>query len=179
MIPNGIVNPLHLFNIIFIGDQWSAVMTDRELRKLSRAELLEILVELSQENEILIREKEDLSKQLEERQLNIKNLGSIAEASLQLSGIFQSAQEAVDIYIDNVKRVHGVQIRSENIIADTKKRCAAMEAACRRRCDAYVAEAKRKADAQWLMMKARLDDYCNSHDLLNEQVVNLYLSDEE
>lgn len=149
-------------------------MTDRELRKLNRTELLQILVDLSQENEMLHLQKNELEQRFEDRQIDLEELGSIADASLKVSGIFQAAQEAVDIYLDNVKRVHGIQKRSDSIIAETKQKCADMETACKRRCDEYIQKAKCEADAQWMTLKARLDKYCDAHEHLRDQLVNLY-----
>ena len=66
-------------------------MTDKDLRKLSRTELLELLIELSKENGILkdeISERDgriaELEERLKDRSLLLENAGSIAEASLQL-----------------------------------------------------------------------------------------------
>ena len=42
-------------------------------------------------------------KQLHQQNLEISSLGSIAEASLQLKGVFQTAQDAADMYIAAAK----------------------------------------------------------------------------
>ena len=55
-------------------------MTNKELRKLSRAELIDILFELQTQNENLTAENRELAAQLESRQLQITEAGSIAEA---------------------------------------------------------------------------------------------------
>lgn len=79
-------------------------MTDKEVRKLRKAELLELLVELSEENDRLKEEIKELNQKLEDRKLKIDNCGSIAEASLVISGVFEAAQKAADCYLENVKR---------------------------------------------------------------------------
>ena len=56
-------------------------MTDRELRKLSRAGLLEILLTQSREIDRLRAEVEELNARLEDRDLIMSHSGSIAEAS--------------------------------------------------------------------------------------------------
>lgn len=58
-------------------------MTDKELRKLSRAELIDILFELQTQNENLTAVNRELAAQLESRQLQITEAGSIAEAALR------------------------------------------------------------------------------------------------
>ena len=82
-------------------------MTDKQLRKLSRLELLEMLLEQSREIQKLKAELEKANALLEERQLAIRSAGSIAEASLKLNGVFEAAQKAADQYLENVKRLGG------------------------------------------------------------------------
>lgn len=82
-------------------------MTDKELRKLKRIELLELLTGMSEENEALRLERDTLQQQLQERRLHLKEAGSIAEAAFQLSGIFEAAQAAADIYLENIKQMNG------------------------------------------------------------------------
>ena len=69
-------------------------MTDKELRRLSRADLLELLLAQRRENEQLRCILDQTQAQLADRTIQIDKAGSIAEASLQLSGIFNAAQES-------------------------------------------------------------------------------------
>lgn len=78
-------------------------MNDKKVLRLKKSELLEILVELSEENDRLKEENNTLKKQLEDRRVTISNCGSIAEASLRLHKIFEIAQQAADCYLENVK----------------------------------------------------------------------------
>ncbi len=80
-------------------------MTDKELRKLNRMELLEILLAQQQEIERLQAELAEANRQLESRDLKINEMGSIAEASLALNDVFSNAQKAADLYIQNIYRV--------------------------------------------------------------------------
>ena len=79
-------------------------MTQKELKKLSRKELLEILIDLKKENERLMSQVKRLKGKLRDKKVAIENAGSIAEAALQLSGIFEAAQNACQIYIENVAK---------------------------------------------------------------------------
>ena len=79
-------------------------MADRQLRKLRRDELLRMLLEMEQENEQLAAENRELRRQVAQRELAIAESGSLAEAALKLSGVFEAAQEAADLYLENVKR---------------------------------------------------------------------------
>ena len=80
-------------------------MTDKELKKLKRIELLEMLIEQSKENEELKRQLEEANKKLESRDIMIKQSGSIAEAALKLNGVFEAAEKAAKQYLENVKRI--------------------------------------------------------------------------
>lgn len=78
-------------------------MTDKELRRLSRRELLEMLIEQMEENEQLHRQVEVLQKELSNRRIMIEKAGSIAEAALALNRVFQAADEAARQYLENVQ----------------------------------------------------------------------------
>lgn len=78
-------------------------MTDTELKKLKRRELLQMLLEQSKTVEALKAELEEKNKLLEERSIKIAESGSIAEAALKLNNIFEAAQAAADQYLYSVK----------------------------------------------------------------------------
>lgn len=80
-------------------------MTDKELQKLSRIDLLELLLEKSKENEKLQEELEQVKAKLAEREIKIEKAGSIAEAALALNGVFEAAQAAADQYLENLRRI--------------------------------------------------------------------------
>lgn len=84
-------------------------MTDKELRKLKRVELLEMLIEQSKENEELKRQLQEANEKLESRDIMLKQSGSIAEAALKLNGVFEAAQKAAEQYLENVKRISNSQ----------------------------------------------------------------------
>lgn len=71
-------------------------MTPKELRRLRRSDLMEMLLQLSKENLQLRQDLEDAHRQLEEKQIKIEEAGSLAEAALRLNGIFEAAQAACD-----------------------------------------------------------------------------------
>lgn len=80
-------------------------MTRRELQKLSRADLLELLVAQVKENDRLREQLAAAQEELADRQIRIDRAGSIAEAALQLNRVFEAAQLAADQYLENV---HGL-----------------------------------------------------------------------
>ena len=90
-------------------------MTEREMKKLTRYQLLELLILQSEQVNELQKQVDELQKKLDARDIQMTVVGSIAEASMQLSGIFNAAQKTADIYMDAVKE------RAEKIEANAKK----------------------------------------------------------
>ena len=80
-------------------------MTEKELRKLKRVELLELLVEQTTEMEELRSQLAQAQKALEERDILLQKAGSIAEAALALNKVFEAADQAAKDYVASVKAV--------------------------------------------------------------------------
>lgn len=78
-------------------------MTDKELKKLRRVDLLEMLVEAGKQIEDLQKQLAAAEEKLKEREIKIEQSGSIAEAALKLNGIFEAAQKAADQYLENIR----------------------------------------------------------------------------
>lgn len=84
---------------------YRGIMTDKELRKLTRAELLELLLAESKENRKLRAQIKELNEKLASREIEISNAGSLAEAALRLNGVFEAADQAARQYLENVRRI--------------------------------------------------------------------------
>lgn len=78
-------------------------MTDKEFRRLSREELVEIIYELQRSEAALREENDRLKEKLADRSLKLENAGSLAEASLALNGVFEAAQSAADQYLAAIR----------------------------------------------------------------------------
>lgn len=81
-------------------------MTEKELRKLNRYQLLELLIMQTEQNQQLQQEVE----RLREQHMKLEELGSVAQAALQLNGVFEAAQKAADDYINEARH------RAEQIV---------------------------------------------------------------
>ena len=62
-------------------------MKEKELKRLSRADLLEMLIDQSKELQEVREKLQQAEAELEKREIAISNAGSIAEASLMLNGV--------------------------------------------------------------------------------------------
>ena len=78
-------------------------MADRELRRMHRAELIEIIYALKQSEDQLKAQNAALTAQLQDRQLRLESAGSIAQAALELNNVFAAAQAAADDYLHSVQ----------------------------------------------------------------------------
>lgn len=78
-----------------------------DLTKLKKKELLEIMLAQGKEIDKLNARVIDLESQLAKREFEFSEIGSIAEASLAVTKIFEEAEKAANIYLDNVRRRHG------------------------------------------------------------------------
>lgn len=82
-------------------------MTEKELRRLKRTDLYEIMLAQSEEIDKLREELATLKKQLEDKRILFEKMGTLAEASLALTDIFEEAQKAADLYLYNIKAQAG------------------------------------------------------------------------
>ena len=80
-------------------------MTDKELSRLRRSDLLELMLAQSRELDELRAENAALREQLQQREIALENAGSIAEAALRINRVFEQAQAAADQYLENVRRL--------------------------------------------------------------------------
>ena len=79
-------------------------MAEKDLRKLSKVELLELLISQGRENIALRERAERAEAELAERRIRIEESGSIADAAMKLSGVFEAAQKAIDLYRESCER---------------------------------------------------------------------------
>ena len=128
-------------------------MTGRELKKLSRTELLEMLLQQVEENEQLRAELEQVNARLEERALVMEHSGSMAEAAMRLNGVFDQAQRAADDYLEGIRLANAEpEAYARTVREQAQKEADAIIAEAQRRSDRIRAE----ADEYWAMMRSRV-----------------------
>lgn len=155
-------------------------MTERELRKLSRADLLQMLIEQSEELNDLRAKYAKAQAALDKKELILDEAGSIADAVFKLNGIFESAQVASQQYLDNIKalahrrEVLCVQWENEclekvgRLLTETEKRCAKMENDAKIRSAEILAAARAESQKYWDEISGKLDAYYEQHVGLRE-----------
>jgi len=101
-------------------------MTEKEIRKLGRQDLLILL----EEQTIKIQE---LEEQLKERDIIFENCGTMAEAALQVNNVFKAVDAAAQQYLENIRGMQEKQaiectlieeearVQAEKIIQEAKE----------------------------------------------------------
>ena len=119
-------------------------MTDKEFKRLSRSQLIEIIYQFQLKQDELIAENQRLSEELADKRLRITQAGNIAEAALAINNVMQDAQNAAQQYLDEIRAMHGeleaecAAIRQKameeaaEILARARKEAAAMQGQTRK-----------------------------------------------
>ena len=108
-------------------------MTDKEFKRLSRAQLIDIIYQLQLQIDKLNEEKQALENELADKRIRLQNAGNIAAAALEINNCFRSAQNAAEQYLNEIKAIREeteaerqrilkeAQAEAEAIITDAKK----------------------------------------------------------
>lgn len=80
-------------------------MTEKELKKLNRKELLELLLIQTARADKLEAELAEAHEQLKRREIMEMEAGTMAEAALKLNDVFSAADAAAAQYLQNIKRI--------------------------------------------------------------------------
>ncbi len=131
-------------------------MTEKELKKLTRTDLLQMLIRQSREYQALQEKYEAAQLQLQQRTLTMEESGSIAEAALRLNGVFEAAQEACRQYTESVARrseecdryEQESRLRAQQMLEDTQKQC-----------DRMLSDAKARTQKYWDDLLVKTQDY--------------------
>lgn len=104
-------------------------MTDKEFKRLRRGDLIEIIYQMQEDADALRQENDRLNRELADRRTKIEEAGSIAEATVALNRLFQTAQATADDYLAEINQLrHQARLELET---------------ARKTCEAAVNAAKR------------------------------------
>ena len=77
-------------------------MNSKELKRLSRRELVEIIYQLKKNEQEMQEEIEALKNELQDKHIRIATSGSIADAAVSISNLFSTAQTTADLYLQEI-----------------------------------------------------------------------------
>lgn len=113
-------------------------MISKDLKRLSRRELVDIIYQLKKNEEQLQEQISTLEEALNDKRLRISEAGSIAEAATEITNIFSNAQTTADLYLREIacmkedaekecaKMIEDSKQKVEKILADGNKQYASI-----------------------------------------------------
>ena len=128
-------------------------MTDKEFKRLSRAQLIDIIYQFQLQIDKLTEQNKELERKLADKRLRLRNAGNIADAALEINDCFRSAQNAAEQYLNEIKAVR------EETEAERQSILAQAQAAA----EAIIAGAKKARGDFDSAIEAILEEYGQSH----------------
>lgn len=119
-------------------------MTEKELKKLTRRQLLEMLIVQTERAERLQEKIDQIESSLRSRQITITESGSIAEAALKLNDVFGAAEAAASQYLESVKSQSAT--------------CEQIEEESRQKAQRMIEEAEQKCRERERMAEERIEE---------------------
>ena len=77
-------------------------MIRKELKRLSRRELVDIIYQMKKNEQQLQEEIAALQEALQDKRIRLSVAGSIADAAVSIANVFSAAQTAADMYLQEI-----------------------------------------------------------------------------
>lgn len=156
-------------------------MTDKELRKLGRMELIDIIYQLEKKQEELQKENEALQSRLDSVRITIDEAGSIAEAAVGINGVFEAAQKAADQYLAEIHMANSETEQRCNLILSEAEQKAAhlIEQAenevlrAKHHAKNIIADADDQIEKKWCDFISKTEQVLKAHAELQSSMNNL------
>lgn len=140
-------------------------MDAKQLRKLSRIQLLEMLIQKSREAEQLRAELEAAKQQLG----TMADAGALAEAAKKLSALMENGS------VPSVGTASEPdQAEAARILANARAEAAQLLARTREECDEMVEKAKRDSQRWWAETSKKMDAFYRERTGLREMLAEEY-----
>lgn len=121
-------------------------MDEHELSKLSRRDLLELLLAEEKELQAVRKELAEANIALQNRKIQIEQSGTLVEACLQVNGFFDAAEKAARQYLENIRmQVEETNARCSELEEKTIRKCRWMEEETKRRANTYLSNIQNMA----------------------------------
>ena len=134
---------------------------------LSKNEMIMVLHDQEQEIERLKAKVAELQNTIDNYEIKISESGTLADASAQISNLFEAAQATVETYLDNIKKRSE---KSEEILADVEKQADGIISEAEAVAQKRLAAADVEIDEKWAVIESRLLVLYESHKGLKELV---------
>ena len=109
-------------------------MINKELKHLSRRELINIIYQLKKNEQEMQEEIESLKNELGDKRIRISTAGSIADAAMSVTNVFSTAQMTAELYLREIsfmkedtekecaKKIEDAEKKVKEILADGEKK---------------------------------------------------------
>ena len=116
-------------------------MINKELKHLSRRELVDIIYQLKKNEQGLQEEIESLKNELQDKRIRIATAGSLADAAISVTNMLSAAQTTADIYLREIscmktetekeceKKIEDANHKAKEILAEGERRLNFLKAA--------------------------------------------------
>ena len=102
-------------------------MTDKEFKRLSRSQLVDIIYQFQLQVDKLTEQNQDLERKLADKRLRMSNIGNIADAALEINDCFRSAQNAAEQYLNEIKAIREeTEAERQRILSEAQEEAAAI-----------------------------------------------------
>ena len=134
-------------------------MISRELKKMSRRELVDIIYQMKKREQQMQEEIASLQEALQDKRIRLSAAGSVAEAAVAITDVLSAAQTTADLYLREssimkeetekacAKKIEDASRTAVCILSDGEKRYAELETR-------YQAEYEK-----WLQLHAAVTEY--------------------
>lgn len=152
-------------------------MADKELKRMNRGELIEIIYQYRIQVDDLTAQVKKLTDELDERRLRMEKAGSIAEAAISVNKVFEAAQQAAEQYLYSIKSANeeneesadGSCEAADEIIENAKKEAEKIKQEAERKYSELVA----KDEKEYAQMLAQAERKCDD---MRKTVLQLMLA---
>ena len=128
-------------------------MTDKEFKRLSRSQLIDIIYQFQLQIDKLTEKNQELERELADKRFRLSNAGNIADAALEMSDYFRSAQNAAEQYLNEIKAIREeTEAEQQRILAQAQAEA-----------EAIIAGAKKRQGDYDSAIEAILKEYRQSH----------------
>ena len=132
-------------------------MISKELKKLNRRELVDVIYQLKKNEEQMQDQIASLEAELQDRRIHLSAAGSVAEAATDITGIFSVAQSTADLYLSEIASMkEDTQRECAKMIEEAKKKVESIMAVGREQYDTLAA--RYRADyKKWQQLRAEIE----------------------
>ena len=114
-------------------------MISKDLKKLSRRELMDIIYQMKKNEQQMQEEIASLQEALQEKRIRLSTAGSIAEAAASITNVFSAAQMTANLYLQEIscmkeetekecaKKIEAANRTVAKILSDGEKQYAALK----------------------------------------------------